>query len=674
MTLTKEIMDCLPKAHYMTISRLLGCAGLFLITACASMDDRLGDLSEMPSWQYQVPQNISQRWDVELRKQIGQKTPISTPKKGPIITECDQEAADPLDRNKTVNGVLIEDISIRKAIRACGYIVDEYPDIERFQYQLARAMARSGKTEQALEMLTELAENNYVAAQDILGSLYLSRARALNLPFTSAVKWMSRAAKNESLSSQWLLASLIIQGAIDPVSLEDMRFGSQTDLSNYAEPAKTAKKSDKDASDEETDKAAESENDPESESDDESDAKSDNESDNESGDDAENVTDSDEDTEDSDDAEQKETQTAEEQEPPLSEEEIAKRKRSIRQKEGIKRLSQTARAGHPGAMRRIGELLLNSQSNYGNPGLGAKYLAAAAFKEEPEAQFLFSLLLKEGYGVSRDDEEAFEWLQKSSEWGHPLAQAMLSAEYLGMTWISEDPAKAYFWGSLSAQSGLEKAEPFKTVAGEKLSDESRHSLDRLVQRWKPRTPLPDFSKFTLVDGSLSSASESEEPESEEPESEEPKQAENEGAEEEAEADSESESDFGGSKEEDTDQDSSSDEAATDEKNEEDETSADSHQTDENIEETEISDLGDTETGSEENNSDISHQDVDSDKPTSTPILTKASLDSVETTDTKNIDIEDTSENSSAAPSSNKSRLEQLLEEVEKEYNLEKDNP
>lgn len=647
MALTKEIINLLPKAHYMTAPRLLGCAGLFLVTACSSMDDRLGDLSEMPSWQYQVPQDISQKWDVELRKQIGQKTPIATPKKGPIITECDQEAADPLDRNKTVAGTLIEDISIRKAIRACGYIVDEYPDIERFQYQLARALARSGKTEQALEMLTELAENNYIAAQDILGSLYLSRARALNLPFTSAVKWMSRAAKNDSLSSQWLLASLIIQGAVDPVSLEDTRFNNQTDLSNYANPAKKTEDSDQNEPEE---KADESE-DPDSTEDESDDTES------------ESIEDSEEETENTEEAESKDTQTAEKQDPPLTEEEIAKQKRATRQKEGLKRLSQTARAGHPGAMRRIGELLLNSQSSYGNPGLGAKYLAAAAFKEEPEAQFLFSLLLKEGYGVSRDDEEAFEWLKKSSEWGHPLAQAMLSAEYMGMTWISEDPAKAYFWGSLSAKSGLEKAEPLKIVAGEKLSPESRDSLDRLIQRWKPKTPLPDFSKFTLVDGSLASDNaKEEETEEETPETEETDSGEkadtpvSDAKSEESEAENTDQDNVS------TDTDAEAEDAKIDEENSSDTVSESSVELEEQI--TEESDQSDTSVS--EIISDSAETDDQSVAP---PILTKASLEKTETSDVEIVDNQD-----SASSVSNKSRLEQLLEEVEREYNLEKTNP
>ncbi len=594
MTLAKNLFHT-PISMPQTV-KCLAALGFLSMASCTSLDDRLGDLSEMPSWQYDVPQAISQNWDVELRNQIGKKTPISTPKKGPIITECDQVAADPLDRHKTVSGTLIENISIRKAIRACGYIVDEYPDIERFKYQLARAMARGGKTEQALKMLTELAENNYVAAQDILGSLYLSRARSLNLPFDAAVKWMKKASENGSLSSQWLLATLIIQGAIDPVTLEDTRF-AQTDLSQYKSKIETAQTTDKNTDDSEQNEAI---------------------------------------NEDDSDAEKSESKEVE-----LSEEEKQKQKRQLQQKEGLKRLSQTARAGHPGAMRRIGELLLNSDSNYGNPGLGAKYLAAAAFKEEPEAQFLFSLLLKEGYGVSRDDEEAFEWLQKSSQWGHPLAQAMLSAEYLGMTWISEDPAKAYFWSSLSVKAGLEKSRPLQEVSGEKLSIPSRKSLDRFIQRWKPKADLPDFSTFTLVDGSLTSGIKDQENDADteiapqnDPEAEVDPEAEKLPENKVDEPELETESEIG-----------------SDTRN----------QTETVIEDTPIS----------QDEAVFGVNNI-SDTETLQPILTKTSTIAQEESDTSQLQESTPPTSLTKLPdlsSPPKSKLEQLLEEVEKEYNL-----
>ncbi|MCF4167697.1 sel1 repeat family protein [Zavarzinia compransoris] len=89
------------------------------------------------------------------------------------ITECDRLAASPtdVDRPAPVKGVAIIAIDVRAAVPACREAMAANPEIARYKYQLARALA-PGNDQMVAEsttLLTEAAEAGYPDAMYFLG-------------------------------------------------------------------------------------------------------------------------------------------------------------------------------------------------------------------------------------------------------------------------------------------------------------------------------------------------------------------------------------------------------------------------------------------------------------------------------------------------------------------------
>lgn len=89
------------------------------------------------------------------------------------ITDCDRLAASPTDADRPapVKGVAIIAIDVRAAVPACREAMTANPEVARYKYQLARALAPGNDqmVAESTKLLTEAAEAGYPDAMYFLG-------------------------------------------------------------------------------------------------------------------------------------------------------------------------------------------------------------------------------------------------------------------------------------------------------------------------------------------------------------------------------------------------------------------------------------------------------------------------------------------------------------------------
>ena len=109
--------------------------------------------------------------------------------------KCDQLAAvatNP-DNPSSVVPVTYEEMDAKKAISACTQAMADYPQIPRFQFQLARAFDKNKQYVQALRLYQPIAEQGYAPAQSNLGTMYGS-GKGVQQSNKNAIQWYQRAA------------------------------------------------------------------------------------------------------------------------------------------------------------------------------------------------------------------------------------------------------------------------------------------------------------------------------------------------------------------------------------------------------------------------------------------------------------------------------------------------
>jgi len=121
--------------------------------AAACTDIRLQRVDELGLTSYRIPPQVERAWNADLIARI--QPPASVPAETGAVPyhECDLRAGDPMDPNRVADGVAMEDIASKLAIRICGIAVDNNPDELRFAYQLARAYASGGNAGEAIPLL-----------------------------------------------------------------------------------------------------------------------------------------------------------------------------------------------------------------------------------------------------------------------------------------------------------------------------------------------------------------------------------------------------------------------------------------------------------------------------------------------------------------------------------------
>ena len=111
----------------------------------------------------------------------------------PFVHECDWLAAQPLDPDKTADGVDMNWIDPDKAIQACEAAVATYPDLPRFRYQLARALDKAGSGSAAIDQFRQAARDGHAFSMLRLGLIHLW-GEGIPKDQVAALKWFGDAA------------------------------------------------------------------------------------------------------------------------------------------------------------------------------------------------------------------------------------------------------------------------------------------------------------------------------------------------------------------------------------------------------------------------------------------------------------------------------------------------
>jgi hypothetical protein len=125
--------------------------------------------------------------------------------------DCDRLAANPTDAKKVGPGVHFDVLKGQadQAFEACSTAVKLFPDELRYQYQLGRAAYFKDK-KQAFDIFMRLVQENYAAAFDNLGSIYLYDRKDV----ATAIDLFRRGSKLDDADSMVSLEDLIDKGLV----------------------------------------------------------------------------------------------------------------------------------------------------------------------------------------------------------------------------------------------------------------------------------------------------------------------------------------------------------------------------------------------------------------------------------------------------------------------------
>jgi CHAT domain-containing protein/TPR repeat protein len=124
---------------------------------------------------------------------------------------CDRLAASPTDQNKTSEGVQFDQIDADAAIRACTEATRAFPAVKRFKFQLARALQKAWKYEEAAILYDSLAAAGYASAANNLARLYLEGTGVPQDP-TKAIELYRKSAAQGNARAQHELGQMYENG------------------------------------------------------------------------------------------------------------------------------------------------------------------------------------------------------------------------------------------------------------------------------------------------------------------------------------------------------------------------------------------------------------------------------------------------------------------------------
>jgi uncharacterized protein len=110
------------------------------------------------------------------------------------LDPCDRRAANPDDPQRVVSGAPFFQMDGPAAVEACRTAAERYPDIARFRYQLALALARTKQFAEAAIAILPAANAGYAAAEADLGYL-LREGLGVDRDAVGALRWAMLAAQ-----------------------------------------------------------------------------------------------------------------------------------------------------------------------------------------------------------------------------------------------------------------------------------------------------------------------------------------------------------------------------------------------------------------------------------------------------------------------------------------------
>lgn len=124
---------------------------------------------------------------------------------------CDALAAAPTDPARVGPGVAYDRLDPRPAISACEVAVAQSPSTDRFKFQLARALSKTKRIQEAAALYRELAEKNYAPAAYNL-SLLLMDGNGIDRNTSESIELLTKAAKQGYALAQYQLGILVANG------------------------------------------------------------------------------------------------------------------------------------------------------------------------------------------------------------------------------------------------------------------------------------------------------------------------------------------------------------------------------------------------------------------------------------------------------------------------------
>jgi uncharacterized protein len=172
-------------------------------------------------------------------KQIPISASLPEPKQGPtspqqtvaggashpdLVTDCDWLAASPTDlqRPKAVQGVILDQIDVARALAACNEAVSKYPDVGRFSYQLGRAYLEAKNDSEAYKQFGRAVSLGSTAALNGVGSLYMN---GLGVPrdYAEAQRWFEKGAAAGEPTAMYNIGALYRDGKGVPQDYAEAR-------------------------------------------------------------------------------------------------------------------------------------------------------------------------------------------------------------------------------------------------------------------------------------------------------------------------------------------------------------------------------------------------------------------------------------------------------------------
>jgi TPR repeat protein len=121
-----------------------------------------------------------------------------------------------------------------------------------------------------------------------------------------------------------------------------------------------------------------------------------------------------------------------------------------------------------------------------DPQQAAYWYRMAANSGHPEAQYFLALLYASGTGVKKDAEQAERWVSSSAGQGYPPAMAELGKRFATGNGVAKDDKRSYFWLTLAFLHGEKSEEKLRAAESAKLPPADVTQQEHAAQNWKPR--------------------------------------------------------------------------------------------------------------------------------------------------------------------------------------------
>lgn len=150
------------------------------------------------------------------------------------------------------------------------------------------------------------------------------------------------------------------------------------------------------------------------------------------------------------------------------------------------KLMKLAELGDSNAQARIAWMYRNGEGVERNDQLAFQWMKKSAEKGDSTAQDNLGVFFRDGIGTEIDAAQAASWFKKSALQGNPQGQGNLGQAYIIGDGIEKNYFLAYVWSGLSAKSvKTEFAKSNLVQVGGALSPEDRAKADRLISEWTP---------------------------------------------------------------------------------------------------------------------------------------------------------------------------------------------